>query len=237
VGREHLLDRQGKERAQALGDLLTRYVLGQPSGVDLEAVPEVDERVAGEDGPAVLDPEHEVVVLLSGECHDSGQPVACRKEVSLAGFARQQPGHVGAAPGCLFRSEAELPHEVLLGVGRRYEHRYAEPLHQAAGVSLVPRRRQHDRRLAPRRKLDDLARRGYRIEQQQTAAVVDRVGGNRLAPPHAPFPLRVRCLPVPQARRQLTHDAMLRDACVLPCRTADSGTSVDGDAGEVACCR
>ena len=45
VRREHLLDRQGEERAQPLGDLLARHARAEPPLVDLEAPAEVDERV------------------------------------------------------------------------------------------------------------------------------------------------------------------------------------------------
>jgi hypothetical protein len=61
----------------------------------------------------------------------------------------EQPRYVRAAPGGLFTSDAVLLHEVIFGVGRRYEHRSPEPPHEAPRVPFVPRRRQHDRRLPP----------------------------------------------------------------------------------------
>ena len=46
------------------------------------------------------------------------------------------------------------------------EHRHAEPLDEALRVPLVPRRRQHHRRLALSRERIDLARRSDRVEQE-----------------------------------------------------------------------
>jgi hypothetical protein len=46
VRREHELDRQLEQRAQAVGDLLARHALSEPVG-DREAFSEVDQRVAG----------------------------------------------------------------------------------------------------------------------------------------------------------------------------------------------
>src|SRR5215213_8572332 len=92
------------------------------------------------------------------------------------------------------------------------------------GVALVPWACQYDRRLAVGRKLDDLSGDGQRIEQQHLIAVVDCVGRNhsrltrRLSGARkalakrlvlGPRPVRVRCLPVPQARPQLAHGRML----------------------------
>src|SRR4029450_13865201 len=54
VGREHMLDTQREQRAQPLGDLIARYALGEPHERDLEAVAEVDRRVAGNDRTAAF---------------------------------------------------------------------------------------------------------------------------------------------------------------------------------------
>ena len=66
-----MLDRQREQRAQPLGDLLTRHALGQPVGRDLETMAAVDERVAGDDCMAVPEPEHDVVRHHSGERLDA----------------------------------------------------------------------------------------------------------------------------------------------------------------------
>jgi hypothetical protein len=60
----------------------------------------------------------------------------------------EQPGEVGAAAGSLFGGDAELQHEVVCGVGRWREHRHAEALDRALRVAFVPRRGEHDHRLA-----------------------------------------------------------------------------------------
>src|SRR6266849_1346489 len=80
----------------------------------------------------------------------------------------------------------------------------------------MPRRGEHDRRLAAGREVPKLARHGQRIEEQQPLPVVDRVGRHVLAPRLGRPPLRVRCLPVPQARTQLAHGTMLLKRCALP---------------------
>ena len=225
--REHVFYGQVEQRTQTLDDLLPRHVRAQPPGIDLEPATEVDERVAGDDRAMALDPEHHVVRLLSGQRFDTDvHSVARRVQVRLTDPLLEEPDDVGAAVARLLGGEAVLLHEVFGGIGQRRVHGYTKPLHEASGVALVPRTRQDDRRLAPCRKLDDLARRGDRIEQQQKVAVVDRIGGNQLTPPHTPLPIGVRCLPVPQARPQLGHDAMLVDARVFPMRAScrDRGT-------------
>jgi hypothetical protein len=64
--------------------MLARHALEEPLEWDLEALAEVDERVAGDDRTAVLDPEHEVVCLVSGERRDSdGQRIAGRDPAPL----------------------------------------------------------------------------------------------------------------------------------------------------------
>jgi hypothetical protein len=85
-----------------------------PYGWDLEALAEVDERVAGDDRTAVLDREHDVVRRLSREHLDSdGQRVAGRER----GAPRPCP-RLAARPrrGCPRRGE---------------RNRRAEPFHQA----------------------------------------------------------------------------------------------------------
>jgi hypothetical protein len=152
-------------------------------------------------------------VLLPGECLDSDrQAVAGRVEVSLTRFAGPQPGQVRTAAGSLFGGDAEFPHQVLLRVRWRREHRNAEPLHQAPRIALMPGGRQHDRCLAFGRELHELARRVKRVEEQQTVAVVDRVGGNLLLPRLTRLPVRMRRLPVPDTCLQLAHSAMLGES-------------------------
>src|SRR5207247_5647655 len=82
VRREHELDRKLEERAQGLEDLLGRNALVRPVGGKLEALAAVDERVTGDERPAALDPEHEVVRLHPRERLDSnGQPIARCKDL------------------------------------------------------------------------------------------------------------------------------------------------------------
>jgi hypothetical protein len=143
----------------------------------------------GDERTAALDPEHEVVRLLPRERVDANRQ-------SIAGREQLPP----------------LDRIALLGL--RYELRSVEPLHEAAGIALVPRAGQHDRRVAAGRELLDLARQGQRVEQQQTVTVLDCVGGDLLAVPLERAvsrpPLRVRCLPVPQAGLHFPHRAILR---------------------------
>src|SRR5688572_26562854 len=180
-----MLDRQLEQQAQPLEDLLGRHAFVGPVGRELEALTAVDERVAGDERPAALDPEHEVVRLHPREGLDADrQPLAGPEHLSLD------------------RARVAL-------VGRGHVERRAETLRQALGVAPVPRARQHDRRLAAGCELVDLARWGQRVEQQQTLAVVDRVGRDHLVPLLSRLPVRVRCLPVPQARLQLAHGGML----------------------------
>jgi hypothetical protein len=79
-----MLDRPLEQRAQPLGDLLGRHAVRQPLGWNLEALAEVVERVAGDDRTAALDPQNDVVRLLSQERLDSdGQPIARREQMPL----------------------------------------------------------------------------------------------------------------------------------------------------------
>src|SRR5205807_6536938 len=123
---------------------------------DLETAAEVDERVAGEDRPALLDPEHEVVVLPSGKRLDPDRkPVTRRVQVPVAAISGQEPGDVGAAAGSLLWSDAVVLHEVVLGVRWWHEHRRSESLYEAPRLALVPRGGEHDHRLAVSRELED----------------------------------------------------------------------------------
>jgi hypothetical protein len=80
-----VLDRECEERAQPLGDLLARHAGAEPPLVDLEAVAEVDEGVAGDHRTLALDPEHSVVRLVPGEhVGTERQPVAGRVRSCLA---------------------------------------------------------------------------------------------------------------------------------------------------------
>ena len=137
------------------------------------------------------------------------QPVAGRVRARLAFLLAQQPHDVGTPVAGLLGGEAVGVHEVLRAVGQRRVDGHAEPLDQELRVALVPGRGEHDRRLAAGGEVHELARHGQRIEEQQLLTVVDRVGGNVLAPRLGRLPLRMWCLPVPQARTQLAHGAML----------------------------
>jgi len=86
-----------------------------------------------------------------------------------------------------------------LSVRWGHEHGRAKPLYKASRVALVPRGNKHDPRLAVGRELDDLARRGQRVEEQEMLTVVDCVRRDHLAPRLARRPVRVRCLPMPEA--------------------------------------
>ncbi len=103
----------------------------------------------------------------------------------LAPVSGEQPRQIGAAARSLLASDPELLHEVVLGVGRGHVDGQAKALHQDLGIALVPRRRQHDRRLTVGRELVDLARRRERIEEQQAFAVVDRIGRDDPGVPEA----------------------------------------------------
>src|SRR5262245_33429067 len=99
MGGEEVLDRQVEQRAQSVDDLLARRARSEPAGVDLRSLAEVGERVARDDRPVALDPEHEVVALLSRERLDSDtQAIARGVPVRLAGLPFDQPPHVRADP-------------------------------------------------------------------------------------------------------------------------------------------
>ena len=209
--REHVLDRQLEQRAQPRGDLLARHAGAEPPLVDLEALAEVDERVAGDHRPLALDPEHGVVRLVPGEhVGTERQPVAGRVRACLAFVLAEQPDDVGTAVAGLLGGEAVRVHEELRAVGQRRVDRHAEPLDEALGVALVPRRGEHDRRLALGRERLDLARHAQRVEQQQVFVVVDRVGRDvrvpRLARPATPggVPASATVPDATRARRDAT---------------------------------
>ena len=132
----------------------------------------------------------------------------------------EQPDDVGTAVASLLGGETVRVHEELRGVGQRREHRHAEPLHEALCIPLVPRRGEHDRRLALGRQHLDLARHAQRVEQQQAFVVVDRVGRNVLVPRLARAPVRMGCLPVPEAPLQLAHG---RSYAAAPARSRVNG--------------
>jgi hypothetical protein len=157
---------------------------------------------------------NEVVVLPSLEHLGSeGQALAGRVQVLLEPVPLDEPPEVGTDPaGDLLGRDVELLHQVLALVGRRREHRRAEPFHEALRVALVPRRRQYDHRLALGRELLELRRNGQRVEEQQALAVVERIRGDALGPPILGRPVRMRSFPVPQAWSQLAHGAMVQGA-------------------------
>ena len=64
---EDVLDRSIEKRAQAGGDLLARHAFAKPLVLDPRALPEVGQRVAGDNGTLALDPERDVVVLPARE--------------------------------------------------------------------------------------------------------------------------------------------------------------------------
>jgi hypothetical protein len=77
-------------------------------------------------------------VLPSEEGLDPDRkPVARRVQVGLAATPGEQPGDVGLPPSAsLLASDAELPHEVVCGVGRWHAHRHAEALDQASACRV-----------------------------------------------------------------------------------------------------
>jgi len=83
---EHEFDRHLEQRAQRLEDLLGRHALVRLVGRELEAVVAVDERVADDERPAALDPEHEVVRLHPRERLDPDRQ-------HVGGFAECSPRH------------------------------------------------------------------------------------------------------------------------------------------------
>ena len=123
----------------------------------------------------------------------------------------QQPRDVRAVPalGDLLRSDAVLPHEIVRGVGRWCEHRCTEPFDQALRIAFVPRCSEHHHRLAVGRGVEDLLRRGERVEEDQPQAVVECVGRDQLRPPLLRRPLGMGRLPVPEPGLNLAHRAQV----------------------------
>jgi hypothetical protein len=128
-----------------------------------------------------LDPEHEIVGLEPFEGLDpDGEPIA--------------------------RPEHDPRHRVRVALVRwGHIERGVEPVGELDRVAPVPGARQHDRRLAEDGTIDELARKGERIEEQEAPVVLDRIRGDELTPVLTRLPLRVRCLPVPDARLHLVH--------------------------------
>ena len=89
-----MLDRSIEKRAQAGSDLLARHTCAEALVLDPKALPEVGQRVAGDNGTLALDPERDVVVLPARE--DLGPRLA------------QLPLRVGCLPvpqaGCFLAS-------------------------------------------------------------------------------------------------------------------------------------
>ena len=96
VRREHVLDRQVEQRAQALGDLLARHGLAQPLVLDPQALPEVGQRVAGDHRALGLDPQHDVVLLAALEHVDLEWQILTR-QVEASGIGLPEPEQVGTA--------------------------------------------------------------------------------------------------------------------------------------------
>ena len=90
-------------------------------------------------------------------------------------FSRNSHSEVGAPLPGLLRGDAVLLHQVLSRLGWRREDRHAERLDEALRVALVPRRGEHDRRLAQGCELLEFARERQWIKQEQPLAVVDRI--------------------------------------------------------------
>src|SRR4029453_2795324 len=121
---EHDLDRSLEQRTQPGDDLFARHALTEPLGRDLETPAEVGERVADDDRTAILEPEHHVVLLSSGEDLDSErQTIAGGEQVLVDRVVSEEPRQVGTAPGSLLGDETVLLHQVLLRIGPRREDR------------------------------------------------------------------------------------------------------------------
>ena len=115
---EHVLDGQVEQGTQTLDDLLPRHVRAQPAGMILSPLPK----------------------FTSVSPATTVRWLSTQSTVSF-GFL---PGNVARLLG----GEAELPHEVFGGIEQRRIDGCAEPLDQALRVALVPRRGEHDRRVA-----------------------------------------------------------------------------------------
>jgi hypothetical protein len=147
---EEVLHRQREQRAEALYDLLARHVWAKPAGLISRAFAEVGERVAGDDSPRGSRSRAPCrSASVPGTRLDSDrQPLAGRIRARLTLVLAEQPDQVGAPVAGLLGGEAVRPHEIFRRVGQRRVDRHAEPLDQALRVALMPRRGEHDRRLA-----------------------------------------------------------------------------------------
>src|SRR5262245_12299442 len=176
---EYVLDRALEQWSQLAENLLGGPLRREPVSRELESLAQLDQCVAGHDRPSALDPEHDLVLPAPRKHLDAtGQTIARRVHTCITFL--EQPGDV--------RGDLD---------GARDVHLRAERLDELAGISLVPRARQHDHSLTAAGELDDCARRRKRIEEEQEPAVVDRVGRNQLIPLLARRPVGMRRLPVP----------------------------------------
>ena len=102
VRREHVLDRQRRAADAAPRRSPRASRRGEPPLVDLEALAEVDERVAGDHRTLALDPEHGVVRLRAREhVGTERQPVAGRVRACLAVLSRSSQTTSGLpSPAC-----------------------------------------------------------------------------------------------------------------------------------------
>jgi hypothetical protein len=83
---------------------------------------------------------------------------------SRTSYGGSGPGNASTPKGSRSPTEKRRhPHPLALVVRRRREHRRAEALRKAAGVTLVPWVRQNDDRLAVDCEVEDRRRRGGRI--------------------------------------------------------------------------
>ena len=149
---------------------------------NLEAISAVDDRVTGDDGAMAPDPQDEIGIHPEKRLDTDGQLLAGREQLP----ARDEPP---------LRERARTRRPRSARPGSVYPARATG--RSARSPSRVAR--------APRTR----GRWGKRIEQQETFAVVDRVGRDQLVPLLTRLPVRMRCLPVPDAGLQLLHAAML----------------------------
>jgi hypothetical protein len=97
--------------------------------------------------------------------------------------------------------DSVLLHQIVGGVGGRGVYRGAETRDEVARVAFVPRRGEQDHRLALGGEPEALVRYAERVEQQQAAAVVDRIRRDLSPPRLFRRPVGMCCLPVPEGRR------------------------------------
>ena len=91
-----------EQRANPLRDLLARDAGAEPPLVDLEALAEVDERVAGDHSTLAFDPEHRVVLLMPWKhVGAEPQPIPWRVRASLACVLAENQTRSGLpSPAC-----------------------------------------------------------------------------------------------------------------------------------------